>query len=63
MFDTNADGSISKKELAEFMKTMGFVDEDDTPEDVAMMANMLMAESDEDNDGKLSYEEFCKIMW
>jgi hypothetical protein len=28
---------------------------------VAMMGNMLTAESDEDNDEKLSYEQFCKI--
>merc|ERR1719186_83003 len=48
MFDTNADGSISKKELAAFMKTMGFVDEDDTPDYVDMMVNTLISGADDD---------------
>merc|ERR1719186_104122 len=62
MYDTDADGFISKKELLEYINSMGYVDEDDTPEDVNMMVNMLMAGSDEDRDGKLSYEEFSDII-
>merc|ERR1711936_963809 len=62
MHDTNDDGFISKKEVLGFFKMMGFVDEDDTPAEARMMINMMVSQSDEDKDGKLSYEEFCKLM-
>jgi len=62
MCDCDGDGYISKKEIVQFMKTMGFVDEDDTPAEVKMIINMTMSMADEDKDGKLNYEEFCKLM-
>merc|ERR1712071_577949 len=62
MCDCDGDGFISKKEIVQFLKTMGLVDEDDTPADVKMIINMTMSMADEDKDGKLNYEEFCKMM-
>merc|ERR1712106_1052295 len=62
MCDCDGDGFISKKEIVQFLKTMGLVDEDDTPSDVKMIINMTMSMADEDKDGKLNYEEFCKMM-
>merc|ERR1711936_162120 len=56
MYDTNGDGYISTKEIAEFMKIS--VDDDFGN----MMINMIIGEHDEDGDGKLNYEEFCKWM-
>merc|ERR1719430_459375 len=57
MFDTNKDGFISKKEIVGFLKFMGFVEEDETPAEVKMIVNIMMAEADKDGDGKLNYEE------
>jgi len=62
MYDTNGDGFISKKEILGLFKTMGFVDEDDTPGEVKMIINMMMSKYDEDKDGKMNYDEFCKMM-
>jgi calmodulin len=62
MYDTNADGFISKKELLEYINSMGYVDEDDTPDYVNMMVNALISGADEDKDGKLTYEEFCYML-
>merc|ERR1711909_106943 len=52
MYDEDGDGFISKKELAKFMK----IDDYDNA-DFAVMMMMI----DQDEDGKLNYEEFCKI--
>eukprot|EP00090_Calanus_glacialis_P027353 TRINITY_DN43090_c0_g1_i1.p1 TRINITY_DN43090_c0_g1~~TRINITY_DN43090_c0_g1_i1.p1 ORF type:complete len:232 (+),score=83.81 TRINITY_DN43090_c0_g1_i1:26-721(+) len=61
MFDSNTDGFISKKELAGFLKEMaGDDDEDDSM--IRMMSNVMLASADEDEDGKLNYEEFSKMM-
>merc|ERR1712243_292116 len=61
MFDTNKDGYIDKKELAGYFKEMmGDDDEDDSM--LRMMSNMMLASADEDEDGKLNYEEFTKMM-
>jgi len=54
LFDTNADGFISKEELAESFLFAG----DDTPEEIKMVANQFMAEKN----GKLNYEEFCNFL-
>merc|ERR1711971_874755 len=61
MFDTNKDGFISKKELAGFLKEMGGDDEEDDSI-LKMMSNVMLAGADEDEDGKLNYEEFTKMM-
>jgi len=62
MHDTNGDGFISKKEVLGFFKMMGLVDDDDTPAEARMMINIMVSQCDEDQDGKLTYEEFSKLM-
>ena len=54
MCDTNGSGKVSKKELSEFMAMWS--DKDDRE------VMMLMAMVDEDADGHINYEEFCKIL-
>ena len=54
-YDTNGDGYLDKKELIEVMKLAG-ADPD------AAMVRMTMAMADDDEDGKLNYEEFCAMM-
>merc|ERR1712112_705657 len=56
--DLDSDGFIDKKELKKFFSSLA--DEED--EDDNMMVNMMMAMMDEDEDGKLNYEEFCAVM-
>merc|ERR1712013_577879 len=52
---------FDKKELAGYFKEMmGDDDEDDST--LRMMSNMMLASADEDEDGKLNYEEFTKMM-
>eukprot|EP00092_Neocalanus_flemingeri_P005592 GFUD01006024.1.p1 GENE.GFUD01006024.1~~GFUD01006024.1.p1 ORF type:complete len:245 (-),score=92.61 GFUD01006024.1:222-956(-) len=62
MCDCDGDGSISKKELAKFMNMCDDDEDGDTPAGIKMAINMMMLMADEDQDGKLSYDEFCKIM-
>jgi len=64
MFDTNLDGYLDKKELVGYMNQLSGDDEEDKEGDaaVAMLMKMMIAEFDEDEDGKLSYEEFEKLM-
>merc|ERR550519_1045455 len=50
MSDTNEDGFISKKELREYIMSLGFLDEDDTPAIINMTVTLLLAESDKDKD-------------
>ena len=54
-YDTNGDGYLDKKELIEVMKLAG-ADPD------AAMVRMTMAMADDDEDGKLNYEELCAMM-
>merc|ERR1711970_810730 len=61
MFDTNGDGYIDKKELAGYFKEM-MGDDDDDDSFIRMTANMMLASADEDEDGKLNYEEFTKMV-
>merc|ERR1711872_808523 len=61
MFDTNGDGYIDKKELVKYMKEM-VCDDDDDDSDLKFMMKLMVASADEDEDGKLNYEEFTKMM-
>ena len=59
--DTDRDGFICKKELAEFLKVAGGVTDETGEESSAKVATM-MALFDQDGDGKLSYQEFSDMM-
>merc|ERR1712098_154171 len=52
--DLDSDGFIDKKELKKFFSSLA--DEEDEDD------NMMVAMMDEDEDGKLNYEEFCAVM-
>merc|ERR1711970_496465 len=59
--DSDRDGFICKKELAEFLKVAGGVTEETDQESSEKVAAM-MALFDQDGDGKLSYSEFSDMM-
>merc|ERR1711874_673345 len=61
MFDTDGDGFIGKKELHAYFKEM-MGDDDDDDSFIKMTAAMMIASADEDEDGKLNYEEFTKML-
>jgi len=61
MFDTNLDGYIDKKELAIYLKEFPD-DKEDDKEMIEMMMSFTIAMYDEDEDGKLNYEEFQKFL-
>merc|ERR1712106_792157 len=60
MFDTDKDGYFSKKELGAYLKEMMGDDDDDWF--INTTAKMMLAVHDEDEDGKLNYEEFTKMI-
>eukprot|EP00092_Neocalanus_flemingeri_P066333 GFUD01080792.1.p1 GENE.GFUD01080792.1~~GFUD01080792.1.p1 ORF type:complete len:178 (+),score=77.05 GFUD01080792.1:40-534(+) len=66
--DTDRDGFICKKELAEFLKLAGDETEflkhagDETGDESKLKIVVMMALFDQDGDGKLSYQEFCDMM-
>merc|ERR1712215_393869 len=64
MFDTNLDGYIDKKELAGYMNQLSDDKEEDKEGDAAigMLMKMMIAKFDEDEDGKLNYEEFEEFL-
>ena len=59
--DTDRDGFICKKELAEFLKLAGN-DEGETGLETNQKISVMMALFDQDGDGKLNYQEFCDMM-
>lgn len=61
MYDVDGDGFISKKELAKFMKISEDYDDENADFGTKLMVEMIMMMVDQDEDGKLNYEEFCKI--
>merc|ERR1719500_331052 len=61
MFDTNTDGYIARKEVAEFCKAMMSADAGDDSF-IKGVANMMLGNADKDEDGKLNYEEFKTLM-
>merc|ERR1711915_47946 len=61
MFDTNLDGYIDKKELAIYLKEFPD-DKEDDKEMIEMMMDFTIAMYDDDEDGKLNYEEFQKFL-
>lgn len=61
MCDSDGNGVISKKELSTFMSSMGG-DDDDDKSTSRMIIGMMMSMHDEDEDGVLSFDEFCKMM-
>eukprot|EP00092_Neocalanus_flemingeri_P013774 GFUD01014856.1.p1 GENE.GFUD01014856.1~~GFUD01014856.1.p1 ORF type:complete len:177 (+),score=80.71 GFUD01014856.1:55-531(+) len=60
--DTDRDGFICKKELAEFLKLAVGEHEEETEEESKQKIAVMMALFDQDGDGKLSYQEFCDMM-
>ena len=61
MCDCDGNGVVSKKELSTFMSSMGG-DDDDDKSTSRMIIGMMMSMHDEDEDGVLSFDEFCKMM-
>ena len=61
IYDEDGDGFISKKELAKFMIQLGDYADEKADFGNMMMVEMIMMMVDEDKDGKLNYEQFCKI--
>ena len=70
MVDCDGDGYISKKELVNWMKFLKVFDDDDDEEEMddddkefeSMFIDMMINAADEDEDGKLNYDEFCILM-
>jgi len=60
MLDTNADGFLEKKELLGYMKQWMSDDEEEDVELMAIVTKLMTAGFDED--GKLNFEEFEKIL-
>ena len=61
MCDCDGNGVVSKKELSTFMSSMGG-DDDDDKSTSRMIIGMMMSMHDEDEDGVLSFDEFCNMM-
>ena len=55
MFDVDGDGTISAKELATVMRTLG---QNPTEEEIENM----IKEADKDGNGEVDFEEFCILM-
>lgn len=55
VFDTDGDGSISKREVERVMKAVGITLDDKTLE-------LMVKSVDLDGNGEIDFEEFCKLM-
>jgi len=65
MCDSDGNGFVSPSEFATFMKSISEMsdDEDSDDEDMTnMMIKMMMKKADQDGDGKINFDEFCKMM-
>ena len=58
LYDSNNDGSISKEELLSLLRLM--VGTNISSQQLDLIAQRTIAETDEDNDGKLNFSEFKK---
>lgn len=60
MYDVNGDHFITRDELLSLLSMM--VGSNITPEQLASIADRTILEADKDEDGKISFDEFKKIM-
>jgi len=60
MYDLNKNGYITRDEFKVILNMM--VGQNITPEQLDSIADRTITEADYDNDGKISFEEFCRAM-
>lgn len=60
MYDLNKNGYITRDEFKFILNMM--VGSNITPDQLESIADRTITEADADNDGKISFEEFCKAM-
>uniref|UniRef100_A0A914CLX3 EF-hand domain-containing protein n=1 Tax=Acrobeloides nanus TaxID=290746 RepID=A0A914CLX3_9BILA len=60
MYDLNKNGYITREEFKFILNMM--VGSNITPDQLDSIADRTITEADADNDGKISFEEFCKAM-
>jgi len=60
IYDIDSDGYISKQELLDLLRMMVGANIND--EQLEIIADRTLAESDEDEDGFISFEEFSKMI-
>ncbi|GMR47033.1 hypothetical protein PMAYCL1PPCAC_17228 [Pristionchus mayeri] len=60
MYDLNKNGYITREEFKVILNSM--VGANITNEQLDKIADRTIEEADEDNDGRISFEEFCKAM-
>merc|ERR1712172_228218 len=60
VFDVNSDGTISEKELKRLIKDMFMMIKEENPEEASkeFITSSTFAEMDEDQNGKVTHEEF-----
>ncbi|CAB3402335.1 unnamed protein product [Caenorhabditis bovis] len=60
MYDLNKSGTITKDEFQDILQMM--MGQNVPIEQVMSIADRTMREADNDNDGYITFEEFCKVM-